>query len=51
MQEKEEKQEIDWKELDLILRRWAVMSQWEKDQENYQNLKDEYDGKILRGYN
>lgn len=29
-----------WKRLDLVVRKWAVMSAFEKDQENYQKLKD-----------
>jgi hypothetical protein len=34
---------IDWKSLDTIVRQWAVMSQFEQDQENYQNLKSQYE--------
>lgn len=43
--------EIDWKELDLITRRWAVMSQWENDQEKYKSLQEEINENIYRGYN
>jgi len=31
-----------WKLVDLICRKWAVMSQFEKDQENYQKRKELY---------
>lgn len=43
MQENQKEETIDWQELDLILRRWAIMSQWEKDLQNYENLKEEID--------
>jgi hypothetical protein len=32
-----------WKELDETVRRWAITSQYEKDQEWYQNLKESYE--------
>lgn len=32
----------DFQELDQAIRRWAVMSQFEKDQENYELLKQQY---------
>lgn len=51
MQENQKEETIDWQELDLILRRWAIMSQWENDMQNYENLKDEIDGKVHLGYN
>lgn len=51
MQENQKEKTIDWQELDLILRRWAVMSQWEKDLQNYENLKAEVDEKVHLGYN
>jgi hypothetical protein len=31
--------------LDLITRRWAIMSQFEKDLNNYEKLKNETDDK------
>ena len=34
---------IDWKPLDDVTRQWAVMSQFEQDQENYQKLKESYE--------
>lgn len=51
MQENQKEETIDWRELDLILRRWAVMSQWEKDLQNYEDLKAEVDEKVHLGYN
>lgn len=51
MQENQKEETIDWQELDLILRRWAIMSQWEKDLQNYENLKEEVDEKVHLGYN
>lgn len=32
-----------WKLVDLICRKWAIMSQFEKDQSNYQKLKEMYE--------
>ncbi len=32
-----------WKLVDLICRKWAVMSQFEKDQSNYAKLKEMYE--------
>lgn len=32
----------DFQELDLAVRRWAVMSQFEQDQENYEQLKQQH---------
>lgn len=32
-----------WKLVDLICRKWAVMSGFEKDQEMYQKLKESQD--------
>lgn len=29
-----------WKRLDIVMRKWAALSQFEKDQENYQKLKE-----------
>ena len=51
MQENQKESSIDWQELDLILRRWAIMSQWEKDLQNYEDLKAEVDEKVHLGYN
>lgn len=51
MQENQKEETIDWQELDLILRRWAIMSQWEKDLQNYEHLKAEIDENIHLGYN
>ena len=51
MQENQKEETIDWQELDLILRRWAIMSQWEKDLQNYEDLKAEVDEKVHLGYN
>jgi hypothetical protein len=51
MQENQKEATIDWQELDLILRRWAIMSQWEKDLQNYEDLKAEVDEKVHLGYN
>jgi len=33
----------EWQELDQAIRRWAVTSQFEKDQENYDKLKQQYE--------
>ena len=29
-----------WKRLDIVCRKWAIQSGFEKDQENYQKLKE-----------
>ena len=34
---------IDWNSLDLVIRRWAALSGFEKDQEMYQKLKEYQD--------
>ena len=40
---KQEPQEpIDWKPLDEVVRQWAVMSQFEDDQDWYKKLKEQY---------
>ena len=31
-----------WKALDIVTRKWAVMSQFEKDQSNYAKMKELY---------
>jgi len=33
----------DWKRLDIVCRKWAILSQHEKEQEMYQKLKEEND--------
>jgi hypothetical protein len=47
----QEKEKYDFDELDQAVRRWIVMNQWEKDLENYENLKNEYEQNIQLGYN
>ena len=37
----DKKPTYDFQELDLAVRRWAVMSQFEQDQENYERLKQQ----------
>ena len=32
-----------WKRLDIVTRKWAVLSQFEKDQEKYAKLKESYE--------
>lgn len=34
-------QKYEFDELDQAVRKWAVMSQWEKDQEWYENMKNQ----------
>jgi hypothetical protein len=31
-----------WKALDIVTRKWAVMSQFENDQSDYQKMKEMY---------
>ena len=31
-----------WKSLDIVIRRWAALSGFEKDQSNYQKMKEEF---------
>jgi hypothetical protein len=31
-----------WKRLDIVTRKWAVLSEFEKDQSNYQKMKELY---------
>lgn len=38
---------IQWKEIEEVTKKWAVMSQWEKDLENYETLQEN----IHLGYN
>lgn len=42
---------IQWEELDQIVRKWAIMSQWQGDIDRYESLKEEYDENVYRGYN
>jgi len=35
--------DIDWKTLDDITRKWAVMSQFEQDQDWYVKMKEQYE--------
>ena len=32
----------DWKALDIVTRKWAVMSQFEKDQSDFVKMKEMY---------
>ena len=32
-----------WKRLDDVIRSWSALSGFEKDQENYQKLKEQYE--------
>ena len=38
---------LEWQALWEVTKQWAVMSQWEKDLEDYQERNEN----ILRGYN
>lgn len=31
-----------WKNLDIVCRKWAILSNFEKDQANYEALKQQY---------
>ena len=31
-----------WKRLDIVTRKWAVLSQFEKDQDSYAKMKEYY---------
>jgi hypothetical protein len=42
---------IEWTELDQAVRRWAVMSGFEKDLERYRSLQEESNENVFRGYN
>lgn len=44
-------QKFDMETLDDIIRKWAIMSQWEKDLENYERFKNELNKNIHLGYN
>jgi hypothetical protein len=41
----------EWQELDQAIRRWVVTSNFERDLEKYNELKQETEDNILRGYN
>jgi len=43
--------EFDLEPIDDIIRKWAIMSQWEKHLENYESLKNEHNENIHLGYN
>jgi hypothetical protein len=32
-----------WKRLDIVCRKWAVLTGFEKDQEKYEKLKEQYE--------
>jgi len=32
-----------WKRLDIVTRKWAVLTGFEKDQSNYQKMKESYE--------
>lgn len=34
-----------WKNLDTVVRKWAILSQFEQEQENYEKLKSQNDDK------
>lgn len=36
-----------WKRLDIVTRKWATLSLFEKDQEVYQKLRAEYDQNVM----
>ncbi len=36
-----------WKRLDIVTRKWAVLSGFEKDQNAYQKLKEDYDRNVM----
>jgi hypothetical protein len=38
----DDKEIPDWKALDIVTRKWAVMSQFEKDQSDFQKMKEMY---------
>lgn len=40
--EKQKEQET-WQPLDDVIRKWIVMSQWEKDQNWYKEMKENYE--------
>jgi len=36
-----------WKRLDIVCRKWAIQSGFEKDQEMYQKLREDYDRNVM----
>ncbi len=36
-----------WKRLDIACRKWAILSGFEKDQNAYQKLKEDYDRNVM----
>jgi hypothetical protein len=36
-----------WKRLDIVTRKWAVLSAFEKDQDMYQKLRDNYNQNVM----
>ena len=32
-----------WKSIDIVCRKWAILSGFEKDQANYQAIKEQYE--------
>ena len=36
-----------WKRLDIVIRKWAVLSGFEKDQDAYQKLKEDYNQNVM----
>lgn len=47
----QEEEKYDFDGIDQAVRRWIVMNQWEKDLENYENLKNDHEQNIQLGYN
>jgi hypothetical protein len=43
-------EKYSWKELNETVRRWAVTTQHEKDQEWYQNLKESYEKEMTKSW-
>lgn len=41
----------EWKELDEAIRKMIIMRLWEDDLQKYNNLKEELDENVHRGYN
>jgi hypothetical protein len=41
----------EWQELDQAIRRWVVTTNFEKDLENYERIKQQTEKNIVRGYN
>jgi hypothetical protein len=43
--------DYNWQDIDQVIRKWIVMSNFQKDQDAYQCRKEENDEKIVLGYN